>query len=339
MPWPGGGHGERSPFSGGTLTHLSRRALGATAVLTATLLATAPPRPGRVVDVPRPGETHRQDADQHRLRRRGQHRRPRGVGRRAAGPEAGRQRHRRGRRRRRDPRRDRALQLGHRWWRLLRPLRREDRPDRHHRRSRDRAGVDAARRVHRPVDRSALQLHPRAGHQRRLGRRARHPGHLADGPRPLGHDVARSDLPAGDPGRPARLRGRPDVPPADAGEQGPLRRLHLDPAPVPAGRGRAAVGSIFRNPDLARHLPAHRASRHRAPSTAAASARQIVRVVHHPPKTATTTLPVPTGFLEPVDLAAYRTIGRRPTHVGYRGLRRLRHGAVVVTAARPSARR
>src|SRR4029077_15246454 len=47
--------------------------------------------------------------------------------------------------------------------------------------------------------------------------------------------------------------------------------------------------------------------------------RQISRVVHHPPKTASTTLPVPTGFMQPSDLRAYTTIDRRPTHVGYRG--------------------
>ena len=38
----------------------------------------------------------------------------------------------------------------------------------HPRRPRDRAGRDAARRVHRPGDRQALHLHPGPGHQRRL---------------------------------------------------------------------------------------------------------------------------------------------------------------------------
>ena len=84
----------------------------------------------------------------------------------------GRQRGRRGRRHGRRAGRDRALQLGHRRRWLLRALRRPHRQGRHHRRPRDRPAHDAARRVHRPEDRQALQLHPRAGHQRRLGRYA-----------------------------------------------------------------------------------------------------------------------------------------------------------------------
>ena len=52
----------------------------------------------------------------------------------------------------------------------------------HDRRPRDGAGDDAARRVHRPQDRQALQLHPRAGHQRRLGRYAGNAGHLGHAP-------------------------------------------------------------------------------------------------------------------------------------------------------------
>ena len=56
-----------------------------------------------------------------------------------------------------------------------------------HRRPRDRAAHDAERRVHRPGDRQALSLHPRPGHQRRLGRHARHRRHLGPRPGEVGH--------------------------------------------------------------------------------------------------------------------------------------------------------
>jgi gamma-glutamyltranspeptidase/glutathione hydrolase len=90
------------------------------------------------------------------------------------------------------------------------------------------------------------------------------------------------------------------------------RKLYLPHGDAPQ------VGTVFRNPDLARtyRLLARRGL---SPLYDGAIAHEIVRVVHHPPKTATTTLPVPTGYLEPSDLAAYHTIDREPTHVGYRG--------------------
>ncbi len=90
------------------------------------------------------------------------------------------------------------------------------------------------------------------------------------------------------------------------------RRLFLPGGDAPA------VGSIFRNPDLAatyRHI----ARRGIGYLYGGRLGRQISRVVHHPPKTASTTLPVPTGYLEPSDLRRYSTLSRRPTHVGYRG--------------------
>ncbi len=90
------------------------------------------------------------------------------------------------------------------------------------------------------------------------------------------------------------------------------RRLFLPGGDAPQ------VGSIFRNPALA---ATYQRIAHRGISFLydGALGRQISRVVHHPPKTASTKLPVPTGFMEPSDLRAYRTIDRRPTHVGYRG--------------------
>ena len=90
------------------------------------------------------------------------------------------------------------------------------------------------------------------------------------------------------------------------------RRLFLPGGDAPQ------VGSIFRNPALA---TTYRQIARRGISYLydGALGRQISRVVHHPPKTASTTLPVPTGFMQPSDLRAYTTIDRRPTHVGYRG--------------------
>jgi gamma-glutamyltranspeptidase/glutathione hydrolase len=78
------------------------------------------------------------------------------------------------------------------------------------------------------------------------------------------------------------------------------------------------VGSVFRNPDLAATYE-RIARRGISFLYDGRLGRQIVRVVHDPPKTASTTLPVPTGFMRRSDLRAYRTINRPPTHVGYRG--------------------
>ncbi len=131
------------------------------------------------------GQLQRQDPHQQGVRRRGHLRRPGGIADRHRGAPQGRQR---GRRRGRDgcrPRCHRALQLGHRWRRLLRPLQRPHRQGRHARRPRDRTQEHAEGRVHRPDDRQALPAdprEPRAGHQRRLRRHARHARHLGEGP-------------------------------------------------------------------------------------------------------------------------------------------------------------
>jgi gamma-glutamyltranspeptidase/glutathione hydrolase len=79
-----------------------------------------------------------------------------------------------------------------------------------------------------------------------------------------------------------------------------------------------AVGSVLKNPDLADtyRLLADKGMRAFYGGKLAAN---IARTVQHPPKTSTTTLPVPPGSMKVSDLAAYRTRNRQPTKVGYRG--------------------
>jgi gamma-glutamyltranspeptidase/glutathione hydrolase len=48
-------------------------------------------------------------------------------------------------------------------------------------------------------------------------------------------------------------------------------------------------------------------------------ARQVASLTRTPPKSPSTDLPVPAGYMQPSDLARYHTINRTPTHVGYRG--------------------
>ena len=80
-----------------------------------------------------------------------------------------------------------------------------------------------------------------------------------------------------------------------------------------------AVGSVFKNPDLAKtyRLLAEKGTRgfYRGPL-----AEEIAAAVQAPPKTATTKLPVPAGHMTTADLAAYRALDQAPTHVEYRGL-------------------
>ncbi len=76
---------------------------------------------------------------------------------------------------------------------------------------------------------------------------------------------------------------------------------------------------MFRNPDLAATYKLL-AKKGIAGFYAGPLADEIVKTVQDPPKRPGTKLPVPPGFLEKSDLAAYRAIGREPTHVGYRGL-------------------
>ncbi|MBO9523963.1 MAG: gamma-glutamyltransferase [Nocardioidaceae bacterium] len=79
-----------------------------------------------------------------------------------------------------------------------------------------------------------------------------------------------------------------------------------------------AVGSVFRNPDLARTYALIAARGPRAFYTGRLAA-EIADNVQHPRTSPDTTLPVPPGFLSTGDLAGYRTVDRAPTHVGYRG--------------------
>ncbi len=79
-----------------------------------------------------------------------------------------------------------------------------------------------------------------------------------------------------------------------------------------------AVGSVFKNPDLATtyRMLGRKGMQafYRGPIAA-----QIARLVRTPPKSPSTDLPVPAGYLTTGDLAKYRSIDRAPTHVGYRG--------------------
>ena len=79
------------------------------------------------------------------------------------------------------------------------------------------------------------------------------------------------------------------------------------------------VGSVFRNPDLAATYRLL-AEKGLAGFYSGRLADEIVKTVQEPPKRPDTTLPVPPGTMEKSDLAAYRAIGRAPTHVDYRGL-------------------
>ncbi|MDQ4502569.1 gamma-glutamyltransferase [Sinomonas sp. ASV322] len=79
-----------------------------------------------------------------------------------------------------------------------------------------------------------------------------------------------------------------------------------------------AVGSIFTNPDLAATYRLIAANGIGA-FYGGPLAGEITNTVQNPPKTATTTLPVPVGHMTAADLAAYKTVDRDPTHVNYRG--------------------
>ncbi|WP_262107016.1 gamma-glutamyltransferase [Arthrobacter sp. Marseille-P9274] len=80
-----------------------------------------------------------------------------------------------------------------------------------------------------------------------------------------------------------------------------------------------AVGSVFRNQDLAKtyRLLAKEGTEAFYGGPLAA---EIAATVQDPPKTATTPLPVPVGHMTTADLSAYRALDQAPTHVEYRGL-------------------
>ena len=94
----------------------------------------------------------------------------------------------------------------------------------------------------------------------------------------------------------------------------PTARLFLKGGQPPA------VGSVFRNPALARtyDLIARRGIQ---TFYRGRLAGEIARAVRRPPKTGDTALPVPPGSMTRRDLRRYAVIGRPATRVGYRGLR------------------
>lgn len=80
-----------------------------------------------------------------------------------------------------------------------------------------------------------------------------------------------------------------------------------------------AVGSVFQNHDLA---ATYRLLAKQGTSAfySGPLAEEIAATVQAPPKTSSTTLPVPVGHMTAADLAAYETVDQSPTHVDYRGL-------------------
>lgn len=80
-----------------------------------------------------------------------------------------------------------------------------------------------------------------------------------------------------------------------------------------------AVGSVFRNPDLARTYGLL-ADRGVDAFYGGRLAREISGTVQHPPVREGTDLPVPPGSMARSDLASYTAPTREPTHVTYRGL-------------------
>jgi gamma-glutamyltranspeptidase / glutathione hydrolase len=90
--------------------------------------------------------------------------------------------------------------------------------------------------------------------------------------------------------------------------------LYLDPDGTPRD-----VGSVIRNPDLAR---TYALLAHDGPDAfyTGPLAQAIVDTVQHPPLRAGSTRAVRPGVMELGDLAGYRAIDREPTRIGYRGL-------------------
>jgi gamma-glutamyltranspeptidase/glutathione hydrolase len=90
--------------------------------------------------------------------------------------------------------------------------------------------------------------------------------------------------------------------------------LYLDPDGSPRD-----VGSVIRNPDLARtyKLLAHEGA---GALYSGPLAQAIVDTVQHPPLRPGATRTVRPGVMTLADLASYDTVDRDPTHIGYRGL-------------------
>ena len=175
---------------------------------------------------------------------------------------------------------------------------------------RETAPAEHARdRVHRPEHRAALSVRA-AGHQRQVGRRPGHPGHLGARPAALGAEVARVRTCSRRSGSPAagswwtrRSAARPCRTRTGSPRSPPTAKLYLPGGDAPA------VGSIFRNPELADTYQAIAQGgaqvMYRGPI-----ADEIVQTVQQPPKTAGTTLPVLARV--PDDLGPDGVQGPRP---------------------------
>lgn len=79
-----------------------------------------------------------------------------------------------------------------------------------------------------------------------------------------------------------------------------------------------AVGTVFQNHDLAETYRLLARDGMSAFYTGPL-AEQIAATVQNPPKSPTTSLPVPVGHMTAADLASYRVLDQAPTHVNYRG--------------------
>ena len=87
---------------------------------------------------------------------------------------------------------------------------------------------------------------------------------------------------------------------------------------LPGGQA-PAVGSTFRNPDLADTLAEIAQKGTKAAFYRGKLAREIASAVQEPPTAPDNTLPVPPGYLTPKDLKRYRLIQQAPTAINYRG--------------------
>ncbi len=85
------------------------------------------------------------------------------------------------------------------------------------------------------------------------------------------------------------------------------------------GGSAPAVGSVFKNPDLA---DTYQLMQRRGVKAfyRGQLAQEIARATRRPPKSPDTDLPVPPGYMTVRDLKKYRTITQAPTHSKYRGL-------------------
>jgi gamma-glutamyltranspeptidase/glutathione hydrolase len=94
----------------------------------------------------------------------------------------------------------------------------------------------------------------------------------------------------------------------------PTRELFLPGGELPA------VGSVFRNPDLAKTYD-RLGSKGVGWLYGGRLGRQIVQTVQSPPKDPAATRNVRPGLMTRADLGAYRAVGRKATSVRYRGLK------------------